>query len=250
MISLAVHRICTNANSVTPETVNIAGVPFLIGTCIYSFMCHHSFPSLLTPIANKKHLKTLVLCDFMLIVIFYITLALTAVFAFTDIKDLYTLNFIQEDDRNQSIFLKILAYFLALFPVFTLSASFPIVAITLKNNLQTIFLDTHRLQSYNYCLRKVIFPILTIVPPICVTMFTENVSNLVGFTGGYGGAAIQYLIPIALVYSARRTCRNLLGNGVKNDYASPFKSNFWIFLIFIWTIFCVILVSINFFKVL
>uniref|UniRef100_A0A182PE15 Amino acid transporter transmembrane domain-containing protein n=1 Tax=Anopheles epiroticus TaxID=199890 RepID=A0A182PE15_9DIPT len=250
MISIAIHRLLapvsdsSNTLPITPKRADLAGIPYLIGTCIYSFMCHHSLPSLLTPIANKGRLKALVSLDYVLIGGFYLALALTGIFAFADIKDLYTLNFVPSADQANGL-LKVVEYFLALFPVFTLSASFPIVAITLRNNLQTLFLDAAQLEAYNFFLRRVFFPLLAILPPLIVCYFTESVSNLVGFTGCYAGTGIQYLIPVALVLSARRTCDNMIGRGIVNEFHSPFTGTVWPMLVIGWTIACLVLVTID-----
>ncbi|XP_053694923.1 transmembrane protein 104 homolog [Sabethes cyaneus] len=249
MISIAIHRLFAQQTvpPITPERANINGIPYLIGTCIYSFMCHHSLPSLLTPISNKKGLKKLISMDYFLICAFYLSLALTGIFAFSEIKDLYTLNFVPNSDQD-STFLKAIEYFLALFPVFTLSTSFPIIAITLRSNLQTLFLDTTQLDSYNFFLRRVFFPLLAILPPVVVCFFTESVISLVGFTGCYAGTAIQYLIPVYLVYHARRACDSMIGRGIVNDFRSPFKGNGWLLLIVSWTIACLVLVTIDLMK--
>lgn len=246
MISIAVHRLFINGNEGNPPAANINGIPALFGACIYSFMCHHSLPSLITPIKNKKQIKSLLSLDYLLICCFYIFLALTGAFAFANLNDLYTLNFVPSADQN-SLFLKIVEYFLALFPVFTLSASFPIIAITLRNNLKTLFLDTTQLNSYNFMVRNIVFPLLTIIPPFIVTFYTDNVVSLVGFTGSYAGTGIQYLIPIFLVYSARKTCHQLIGHGIVNEYKSPFQHVGWLIFVLVWAITCVGFVTVNFF---
>lgn len=246
MISIAVHRLFVNGNEGNPPAANPNGIPALFGACIYSFMCHHSLPSLITPIKNKKRIKSLLSLDYLLICCFYIFLALTGAFAFANLNDLYTLNFVPSADQN-SLFLKIIEYFLALFPVFTLSASFPIIAITLRNNLKTLFLDTTRLDSYNFMIRIIIFPLLTVIPPFIVTFYTDNVTSLVGFTGSYAGTGIQYIIPIFLVYSARKTCQQLLGHGIVNEYKSPFQNIGWLVFVLVWAITCVAFVTVNFF---
>lgn len=51
--------------------------------------------------------------------------------------DVYTLNFFH-DDQTGSIFYVFVDYFLALFPVFTLTSSYIIVAITLTNNVKVL----------------------------------------------------------------------------------------------------------------
>lgn len=245
MISIAVHRLFVSGNQGHPPAFNITGVPTLFGVCIYSFMCHHSLPSLLAPISSKKSLKSLLSVDYSLIAAFYLCLALTGAFAFSHLEDLYTLNFVPVGPA--SVLLKSIEYFLSLFPVFTLSASFPIIAITLRNNLQTLFLDTTRLESYNFFLRRVLFPLLAIVPPVLVTYYTDSLTSLVGFTGSYAGSGIQYFIPIALVYSARKTCSDLLGQGIQNEFRSPFVNNAWLVGVGVWAITCIILVTVNFF---
>lgn len=245
MISIAVHRLIATGRQGNPPMANVMGIPALFGACIYSFMCHHSLPSLVAPITEKRSLRSLISVDYALICTFYLCLALTGAFAFANLEDLYTLNFVPSQDES-SVLLKFVEYFLTLFPVFTLSASFPIIAITLRNNLQTLFLDTARYDSYHFVLRRVLFPLLAIVPPVLVTYFTDSVSSLVSFTGSYAGTGIQYIIPIALVHSARRTCTQLLGQGIVNEYRSPFRSPLWLIGVFCWAVTCVVLVTVNF----
>ncbi|XP_055922484.1 transmembrane protein 104 homolog [Eupeodes corollae] len=246
MIGLAVKALLSDGPQGHPPPVNILNLPSLFGTCVYSFMCHHSLPSLIVPMSDKKNLKSVLSYDYILIGSFYIVLALTGSFAFSQLEDLYTLNFIP--NSNSSLTLQCIEYFLALFPVFTLSASFPVIAITLRNNLQTLFLDMSRFDSYNFFLRRLLFPIVAILPPFAVTYFTESLTSLVGFTGSYAGTGIQYIIPVALVYFARRTCRDLLGLGLINEYRSPFRNSGWLIFVLIWSWTCMILVTINFFT--
>lgn len=233
------------------DDVIISGIPSLFGACVYSFMCHHSLPALVAPIANKSTLNRSLALDYVLIASFYLLLALTGAFAFEHLDDLYTLDFgprgSGDCSKSTNIFMLIIEYFLALFPVFTLSTSFPIIAITLRNNLQSLFLydDT----SYNFCLRKLIFPILAILPPYLIAMSTKDLSKLVGITGSYAGTCIQYLIPTFLVYYARKKTNKIIGLGVTNKFASPFSSNFWLIFVTVWAIASMFLVSVNFIQI-
>lgn len=256
MISIAIHRLFNqnfapdaghNDSRPNPPKANFMEIPYLLGALIYSFMCQHSLPSLIKPIKDKLNIHKLISIDFMLILVLYLVLALTGIFAFNDIKDLYTLNFIPSPDQ-QSGFLKVIEYFLALFPVFTLTTSFPIIGITLRNNLQTLFLDKSQMENYNFFIRRFAFPLMTIIPTFIITFNTENVLSLVSFTGNYGGAGIQYIIPIALVFYARRSCTRILGTGIVNEYRSVFESNKWLWLILVWTGLSLIMVTINIFK--
>lgn len=243
MISIAIHLLIGSGAQSRPPAFDITGTPTLFGACVYSFMCHHSLPGLISPIRGKKRLGLHIALDYALISVFYLLLAFTGAFAFAHLNDLYTLNFIPTD--NDNLFVKIIEYFLTLFPVFTLSTSYPIIAITLRNNLQSLFLDMTRLESYNFFLRKLLFPVVAIAPPLIVTYFLEDIGILIEFTGSYAGTGIQYLIPTFLVLSARRYCTTLLGLGVVNQYKSPFSNVAWAVFVLLWSFVCVVLVSVN-----
>lgn len=249
MIAYATKNLIIHGAQGNPPAANIIGIPSLFGACIYSFMCHHSLPALVAPIANKSTLNRFLALDYSLIAVFYLLLALTGAFAFEHLNDLYTLDFSPRGSgdcsKSNNIFVILIQYFLSLFPVFTLSTSFPIIAITLRNNLQSLFLNED--MSY-FCLRKFVFPVLAILPPYLIAMSTKDLSKLVVITGSYAGAGIQYLIPTVLVYYARRKTNKVIGLGVVNQFASPFSSNCWLVFVIVWAVACMILVSVNFMQ--
>ena len=81
LISSAIMRIA-NGNSVTPVVADISAVPNLFGVAVYSFMCQHSLPALLTPISRKSKLTKMLTGDFLLVLTFYMLLCMTAAFCF------------------------------------------------------------------------------------------------------------------------------------------------------------------------
>lgn len=233
MIGSAIRSLLEEGVQGHPPPAALAGVPALFGACVYSFMCHHSLPSLLTPISNKSRLCSALAADYILVASFYLLLALTGIFAFAHLEDLYTLVFWRPG--------QVMGYFLALFPVFTLSTSFPVVAVTLRSNLEALF------PNCGSCLlRRCIFPFLAILPPTAVAMSTSDLSILVGITGTYAGAGVQYIIPALLVGCARKGSRRILGmSSSESKFASPFKGNIWLGFILIWAVACVVLVTVN-----
>ncbi|XP_055702855.1 transmembrane protein 104 homolog [Phlebotomus papatasi] len=241
MIVMAVSRLISDGVQGHPGPVVPSGIPSLFGTCIYSFMCHHSLPSLLAPVREKRHLTWQLPLDFVLIAIFYILLALTGVFAFDRLDDLYTLNFLENPGEG---FTRVIDYFLALFPVFTLSASLPIVAITLKHNLEAILVAGRRTSLA--C--RALLPLLALLPAFAVTLLTDSLSSLVGFTGTYAGAGVQYITPVALVYCARRQIATVMPSAPVNPHRSPFYSNKWLLIVVLWCALGVVLVTVNFFT--
>ena len=98
MIILAISLIARNkkqGSSKNPPIFEISGIPNLFGVSVYSFMCQHSIPSLITPISDKKRINMLLLFDYLLIYVFYALIGITAIFAFgpDKLQDIYTLNF-------------------------------------------------------------------------------------------------------------------------------------------------------------
>ena len=240
MIVLASMQLAKGKGEGNPKVADISGVPTLFGVCVYSFMCHHSLPSLATPIKNKSALYSLFAGDYALILGFYAILSFTGIFCFKDIEDLYTLNF---KPGNPITNVLVIEYFLALFPVFTLSTNFPIIGITLRNNLKTMF---HREgKEYSWFVDRIVFPLLTLVPPIIVAFITNNVEILVGVTGSYAGAGVQYIVPIALAFYSRRHITATFGNEIKNRHTSPFKHVSWLVFVLVWAVLAIIFVTVN-----
>ena len=72
-----------------------------------------------------------------------------------------------------------LRYFLALFPVLTLSSSFPIITVTLRNNLKSLFGRENDTGLFS----RLFFPVLAMAPPVTLAAFTDDLETLVGITG-------------------------------------------------------------------
>uniref|UniRef100_A0A3Q2FL01 Transmembrane protein 104 n=1 Tax=Cyprinodon variegatus TaxID=28743 RepID=A0A3Q2FL01_CYPVA len=242
MIILALIRIGKGAGEGRPPVANLSGVPNLFGVCVYSFMCQHSLPSLVTPISDKKRVGTLVLADYVLILGFYVLLSFTAIFCFDSslLHDMYTLNF---TDNCNVLDIPVLRYFLGLFPVFTISTNFPIIAVTLRNNWKTLF---HRDGgTYPWVVDRIVFPLITLVPPVIVAFCTHNLESLVGITGSYAGTGIQYIIPAFLVFYARRHLEPVMGRDAVNKHRSPFRHAFWVWFVVAWAASCLMFVTAN-----
>ena len=204
-------------------------------------MCHHSIPSIIAPIRSKNKLKSLFAYDYICIALFYLLLALTAVFTFSTFEDLYTLNF-GPATRSKHPEVNVprgLDYFIALFPVFTLSSSFPIIGITLRNNLETVLRSCMRIQRK----QRFALVIFVLLLPCIVSLVTEDISFLVGFTGSYAGVAVQYVIPALLVYNARRQAQLKLRRPIDFPNQSFFQSKYWIFVVLLWAWLAVIVIT-------
>ena len=237
MIVLALVRIGKGKVKHDTPPANFSGLPNLFGVCVYSYMCQHSLPSLITPMKNKSRITLLFIADFAVVMVFYALLSFTAIFTFRrdDLKDLYTLNFWDSSG-------KFVGYFLALFPVFTLSTNFPIISITLRDNLKNLFHREGR--PYPWVVDKIAFPLATITLPIIVAFITQNLEFLVGVTGSYAGAGVQYIIPACLAYCGKKHVMTLTGC-YDNKHRSPFGRSLWILFVIGWAFVCIAFVTAN-----
>ena len=250
MICLSVLRISdTSVEHGTPPVMDISTTPLVFGVSVYAFMCHHSIPSLVTPVRKSSQIPAILGADYLLIATFYLVLCYTGIFAFPTVPDLYTLAFKPEESRG-NLPLTIADYFLALFPVFTLSTNFPIISITLANNLQTIITDyVPPARNLPPRLRRALFPTVAILPPALVALATEDLGFLVSITGAYAGAGIQYFIPCSLVFLARKKLNHLrreFRTELKNPLESYFRHWGFIVMIVVWSALAVGLVTANF----
>ncbi len=99
-----------------------------------------------------------------------------------------------KNTNKESTFLIIIDYYLSLFPVFTISASFPIIGITLRNNLKSLYYfiakrdDITQLEdsTTNYFV-SIGLPLITLLPPMAIALITHDLQLLVGITGSYAG---------------------------------------------------------------
>jgi len=222
----------------------IEGFGDLFGVAIYSFMCHHSLPSLITPVKDKKHTTKMLFLTMCSIFVVYNLLNYSAVFAFgtepysvcstnndtwaCKLQDLYTLNFIAYSPR-------VIGYFLALFPVFTLSTNYPLIAITLRNNLRQFFQigifaeenehkypKLHKYQSH-------FWSAWAAIPPFVIAYATRDVDTLVNVTGSYAGLFIMWVIPAVLLIYSRRFIKkhHKLLSKTWNKHQTPFEHISW-----------------------
>lgn len=238
MIGWSIVKLVSDGPKGSHTLVNVTAVPTLFGTCVYSFMCQHSVPSLVQPISNKVKFNKILPFTYVQIACFYIFLSMTAVWTFSKVEDLYTLNFWTDGCSLNNSTVIVLDYFLALFPVFTLSSSFPIIAITLRNNLKELLPQNQWV--------NIVLPLVTCAIPLALALLVPDLSLLVGVVGAYGGNALQYIAPALLVSAARSRCPNT----PDNPYKSPFMGNKWIIFIYVWSALSLSLITLNYVTML
>ncbi|KAG6541879.1 hypothetical protein Mapa_016707 [Marchantia paleacea] len=237
------------------SSTRFGALPNLFGGAVYSFMCHHSIPGIITPIANKKSIMKITGIVFGLIFVIYIALFVGCLLAFgADVLDPVTFNFPPQ-------VYGFIGDALILFPVFTLSSNFPMMLITLRNNLDTLFMlmtkgaGSKSSQDDKGDLawqRRIVLTLIAVTPPIVCAFIAEHfglsVDSLVGTSGAFAGCIIMFIFPATFVYFSRRDVKEAIENSkgplkyhtTTNAYASPFKGNKWVYVLMGWALIAMI----------
>lgn len=231
-------------------------LPEFFGVCVYSFMCHHSLPGLVAPIVDKRpaSLAAMLAAAYAVVVGVYLALCVSALLRFpaAHVQDVYSLNF-------EELRVPALPTLLALFPVFTLSTNFPLIAITLRENLRTLASSSAAPAASGAGGRvwgvteQQAFGVLAVGPPLAVALATEDVGMLVGYTGSYAGIAIQSLLPASFVLALRRRLRlrppprgpAAARGGGENPFGSPLRSDAWAYAILAWAALALLLITVS-----
>lgn len=208
MLGISIRVIVKEKTHNHPPLATLKGFPRMFGICVYAFMCHHSVPSMLTPVDKKKHLFWGLIGVYGLVLFCYYLITMTGIFAFEHIDSVYSLNFVMnqcKEDQNstsaEAANVPVLNIFLPSYPVFTIFSSYTVIALTLINNLRVLL---ERWINPDQPALKYTYPLIAIVPPMIVSLFTENVALIVSLVGAYTGSLIQYVFPSLLVYYSRR----------------------------------------------
>ena len=246
MIILAIVRIA-EGHYHPPPLADFKTLPSLFGISVYSFMCQHSLPGMVTPMRNKKGVHWMLLGDFAMTLVFYLLLTITGSFAFRscEMGELYTLDFFNPGD---SVIKMIIGTYLALFPVFTLSTNFPIIAVTLRENLKSLARTALKPwlgeRNFPWIIDKLLFPTLALLPPVAISFATQQDDLIVSITGSFPGVGVQYLIPAFLVLMGRYTLTKEFG-GYKNKYKSPVGHFALVGIVIGWAFISVVLIIVN-----
>ncbi|CAK9881645.1 unnamed protein product [Sphagnum jensenii] len=246
---------------------NVLALPNLFGGTVYSFMCHHSLPSIVTPMRDKSRVLRIVGMAFMSVIVVYLFLFISCGLAFgTGVLDPITFNFPPQQYG-------IIGDVLFLFPVFTLSSNFPMLSITLRNNFDTLFqlllrkarnaphFETVARSPQQVARaagrRRILLTLLAVLPPTFFSYIAEHsnmsVDELVGITGAFAGCAVMFIIPATMVYCSRKVFAKVYMDMLdekktvlkplplpKNVHASPFSGQCWVFVILIWAVLAIL----------
>ncbi|XP_018330318.1 transmembrane protein 104 homolog [Agrilus planipennis] len=204
-------------------SVNLERLPLIFGAGIFSYMVHHCMPSIVDPIVEKHRLKLILLVEFVILTCYYLLISLSLLFADDDLNVIVTLHFLPA--KNETVLAyRVMGYSVNVYPLLTVAATFPLVAISLRENLKNLFLRSGR--KYSFFNRKVLFPLLIIIVSATIALASLDFPIIIIVATSYLGILVQYIIPIVLVYNARVYCSSNFET-YYNPFKSPFRKRQW-----------------------
>lgn len=219
IIILNVLKIGRGKYNSSPKLYELNELSNFVPIVMYSMICHAAIPSTLSTVKGKHRLTLSTKLTFLYVFTFSVLFCVSSIYAFEngEIQDLIILNI-----SHPAFFL----YFLQLYPVLTLSSNAPITGLILRDNLKTLFL-TKPEETYHFFMRRILFPVIVIIPPVLLAYSTTNVGELVSYSGVFGGSFLLYLGPAILVMYARQHAKKNFGIGYVEKFQSPFRHRFF-----------------------
>jgi len=229
---------------------DISGIAYVFGNAVLTFNCHHSVPGLVTPVRPQAQLKYV----FRSVLTFCCTglgaLCILAMLAFhnakgsdcdthdgppCEINKLYNLNF-------SSYHIPVFAKLLDGYPVLMV-ALYPLLSITLRNNLLALF--PNLATRMNPVTRGRLFTIAASLPMLLFAFAKPDIAKVTSITGAYFGCCIMYIIPGFLVKISRARLAEY-GTVAENPSASEFQGPFWYWLVIGWGLVAIAFSTVDF----
>jgi amino acid permease len=220
-------------NTVSESTFsasNFAGIYVLLPIAAYANIFHHSIPALAQLVSDKSMLNGVFFSALIIAMASYSALGAIVSSYFGD----HTLmssnlnwahfhgaegdNVVAQDIANM------LGGFIVLFPAFDVASAFPLNAITLANNLMSVYDGQAVHEHENSRLHRTVFRVLVVIPAIMCALSFSNLGIITHFAG-LAGFAIAFIYPAILAYYSKRVmeANNMPSN---TAYSFSFLSNY------------------------
>jgi len=211
------------------EFVDWSGFAIVFTSGAVALNFHYNIPDLINPLQNKRYSSRIVNAAQGTAFGFYILVGLMcSVYFGKDTKPLVTLNWKDYtgreggwggSDHDRPFYAIIVQLFVMLFPVFDMLSVFPLVAITLGNNLLETTPPKYRERGTPKT-GKLISRLTAAVPPIILAAAMGALDTIFSFTGLFA-FLLGLIFPALLQLYSVRYCWKVWGKGSE---VTPFSS--------------------------
>jgi len=222
-------------------TVDWTGFGIMVTSGAVALNLHYNIPDIVKPSRNKRNLVTITSLAQITAFLFYVFIGvLCAAYFQKDTSPLVTLNWQEYTGRgggwggstsDRPWYAIMVQLFVMLFPVFDMLTVFPLVAITLGDNIYAALPLSLKDRFAGEVLRKrlvIICRLVASVPPVVAAAALGKLDKIFSFVGLFG-FLLELIFPGLLHLLSSRYCWNLWGAGSeKTPYSHPVFSKFYL----------------------
>jgi len=183
------------------EPVNFDGLGLAFSTALFSQLFQHSVPGLINPLKREDRLLVPSVFGMALATtaVLYVFLSFGCVLAFgEELEESVNINFANfRWGANPSWIAKATSHFCGFYPALATVAVFPLITITLSNNLQVVSPLSKSFRSEHPRAVTLLFRLLAAVPPIVIALPVKSLSTAFKFAG-LGGIWVAFVTPALL----------------------------------------------------
>ena len=196
-----------------------------IPVLVYAQNLHQGIPSLTHPVLPKIRLKAMLIATFVTTWSFYTLLGIVVSFAFLSlINENATLDWNYFTGAAHNIAVRIISYFIILFPSLDIISAYPLVVTTVANNLYLVLMrrDTSEAMStWKDRIGKLLFRFVFAIVPLIGAMFISNLVTVLNFAGLFAFAML-FFVPIFCQIQSKRLCVKKLESN-QDDVSAIFE---------------------------
>ncbi|CAK4070739.1 unnamed protein product [Aphanomyces euteiches] len=227
----------------TVPLIDLDSFGLLFSTAVFSQLFQHSVPGLLAPLARKDQAKASAIFGSALgtTTLFYLALSLSCCYFFgPKISSSVNLNWAEFSwgfEGAVPLWAKFLTLLVVLFPALDTLSVFPLIAITLGDNLAASLKGHCGWFKY----KKVFCRLVASVPPLIVAVMVTDLSVTLKFSGIFG-IYVAFITPALLqLVSQREDPRS-------NVYSGPFSSESFVYIVLVFGVVALIIATLQIFM--
>lgn len=170
----------------------------------FAFIYQLQFPSIIEFMKDKeKTLKKVVILVSLTSFTVYALLSIIVPTAIHDVNPQCSIDYSKysagHSQSDRPAWTYIISYIVVLFPAFDVFSSFPVVAVTISDNLQTIREGVSN-EDFMQENRKKFYRIFSVSVPVVISFLMFNLSEIVDWVGIVGYLLVQIIFPIMHIY--------------------------------------------------
>jgi hypothetical protein len=195
----------------TPKSFDFQGIHHLLPIATFANIFHHSIPALSEPVIDKTKLSRIfavtLLCCF---VAYSVIGSVVSLYFGSNTLSSSNLNWVEYGSNASGfkyVVMRCISGYVVLFPALDVSSAFPLNAVTLGNNLLSIFYGQRVHAVENSRIHRVMFRLLAAIPPIILASIVSDLGRITDYTG-ITGFGIAFIFPSLLSYYSRISLSN------------------------------------------